>query len=195
MLRLLTFFPQSPLALFLFVQLIIDGIAAAFRMTSDARSELLGVIASQLKYLSATLGLSVVVTNQVTTRIPAPLPPEREREGTGQSSVVRHEAALVAALGVGWAHAVNTRFMLETLDSASAAAASAAGISSAGGSPLRLLRVAKSPSVAYQQMYYSITEAGAAVVGAPASASAVPGSVITMTMQPTHSMTVGARKQ
>jgi hypothetical protein len=73
------------------------------------RNELLGEVSSRLKSLSERLGVFVVVTNQVTPRFHA---------GLGSTAAARSSVAsehdLQAALGVAWAHAVNTRFLLQT---------------------------------------------------------------------------------
>lgn len=60
---------------------------------------------------------------------------------------VRSDAHLVAALGVGWAHAVNTRFLLEM-----------------SADDRRTLRVAKSPMFPCDTFTYEIDERGATVV-------------------------------
>jgi hypothetical protein len=64
------------------LQLVIDGIAATVRTQTD-RNETLAQIASALKLLSETLGIAVVVTNQVTTTF---VHGNKEGDGTGQAT-------------------------------------------------------------------------------------------------------------
>ena len=72
------------------------------------RNEMLGEVSSRLKALSDRLGVFVVVTNQVTSKFSG---------GLGNTAAARasvsSELELQAALGVAWAHAVNTRFLLQ----------------------------------------------------------------------------------
>lgn len=82
--------------------LIVDSIAAPVRQQYDAehlseRQDFLGAIASKVKYLAENVNICVLITNQVTTRY-----------GDQSSGSYLHPA-----LGVGWAHSVNTRFLLE----------------------------------------------------------------------------------
>ena len=59
----------------------------------------------------------------------------------------RSESQLIAALGVGWSHAVNTRILLEMVDDGR-----------------RVLRIAKSPMFPYQTHVYEIAEDGATII-------------------------------
>jgi len=116
--------------------LIIDSIAAPVRREFDRerfneKQECLSKIASLLKYLSETFSLSCVVTNQVTTRF-------------GQSN---DSSSFQAALGVAWAHAINTRFVVED------------GVEPGS----RVIVVAKSPMFAQTAFEYLVTEAGVIV--------------------------------
>jgi RAD51-like protein 1 len=82
--------------------IIIDSVAALARAEHAAggiaeRQRNLGQQASRLKYLAESFGIPVLVTNQVTTQMGG-----SGGEGRG----------LTAALGVVWAHAVNTRLVL-----------------------------------------------------------------------------------
>jgi RAD51-like protein 1 len=64
--------------------------------------------ASRLKYLAETFHIPVLVTNQVTTHIGGSF-------GGGSTGGGGH---LTAALGTLWAHAVNTRLVLEMVQGA-----------------------------------------------------------------------------
>jgi hypothetical protein len=67
------------------------------------RNELLGEVSSRLKSLSDKLGVACVVTNQVGARF----------QPSAAAAAARSEVELQAALGVAWAHAVNTRMLLQ----------------------------------------------------------------------------------
>lgn len=115
--------------------LVLDSIAAPVRAhysRSDLsrRAEYLGAIAGQLKYVSDRYQLPVVVTNQV----------------RGGSSAAGD--GLSAALGVTWAHAVNTRWVLED---------------EVGGGGRRRLRVAKTPMFKGVSYGYMVAEGGVVV--------------------------------
>ncbi|KAL4424690.1 hypothetical protein ABPG77_004497 [Micractinium sp. CCAP 211/92] len=91
------------------------------------RQRMLGQQAGRLKYLAEAFRIPVLVTNQVTTHL-----------GEGGSS----GGHLTAALGTLWAHAVNTRLVLE----------------SAAGN--RFVRIAKSPAAPNAAFAYRVTGAG-----------------------------------
>lgn len=91
------------------------------------RQRMLGQQASRLKYLAEAFRIPVLVTNQVTTHL---------GEGSGSAG------HLTAALGTMWAHAVNTRLVLE----------------SAAGS--RFVRIAKSPAAPNAAFAYRVTGSG-----------------------------------
>jgi RAD51-like protein 1 len=67
------------------------------------------VQASRLKYLAEAFSIPILVTNQVTTYI------GDSSAGSGGSGGGGH---LTAALGTLWAHAVNTRLVLESVQGA-----------------------------------------------------------------------------
>jgi RAD51-like protein 1 len=67
---------------------------------------LLSVQASRLKYLAEAFSIPILVTNQVTTYI---------GDSSGGGGGGGH---LTAALGTLWAHAVNTRLVLESVQGA-----------------------------------------------------------------------------
>jgi len=107
---------------------VIDSIAGPIRQEFDAmsqtnsRQEILTNIASVLKLLGDKFRIPIVVTNQVANKF--------------------KEAQLTAALGVAWAHAVNTRFVLENVGSK------------------KSIKIAKSPCDALSSFEYQITDAG-----------------------------------
>ena len=72
---------------------------------------LLCVQASRLKYLAEAFSIPILVTNQVTTYIGD----SSAGSGGGGSGGGGH---LTAALGTLWAHAVNTRLVLESVQGA-----------------------------------------------------------------------------
>lgn len=149
--------------------IVIDSIAALARTADNSvslfeRQRMLGRQASKLKYLSETFSIPVLVTNQVTTVL---------REGTldqapvgagvtapnGMSSASTGQ--LTAALGTGWAHAVNTRLVVEYVKG------------------FRYLRIAKSPAAPSIAVAYHITSAGVEAVNGE-EVPGMEGSVIDM---------------
>jgi len=140
------------------------------------RNETLGEVSSRLKALSEKLSVACVVTNQVAARFQA----------NTAAAAARSEVELQAALGVAWAHAVNTRLLLQS-DQAQH----------------RFITVAKSPMFSSARYHYAITASGFEALqpmevagggGGGATENVTAGSVIGMTMRPTHQMTVGGRK-
>jgi hypothetical protein len=125
---------------------IVDSIAAPARMmgggqggggTLVQRQQLLAGVASDLKMLASTFSLPVCVVNQVKSS---------SSKSSSSSSAALAESSVSAALGIVWAHAVNTRLLLESY---------------AGGA--RSITVAKSPSVAVQSFSYTIDASGIVV--------------------------------
>eukprot|EP00823_Brevimastigomonas_motovehiculus_P001547 TRINITY_DN12093_c0_g1_i1.p1 TRINITY_DN12093_c0_g1~~TRINITY_DN12093_c0_g1_i1.p1 ORF type:complete len:319 (+),score=25.78 TRINITY_DN12093_c0_g1_i1:71-1027(+) len=112
--------------------IILDSIASPVRIQFASsmiqRQELLGQVASYLKTISETFHIPVVITNQVTTK----------KRKQGEDSFV------TAALGVSWAHAVNTRMVLEQGSSENT----------------RLIRVVKSPMYPPHAFEFQVTNAG-----------------------------------
>lgn len=111
---------------------ILDSIAAPMRagFTRDRtpeRQKLLVELASKLKHTAESLRVPVVVTNQVTTK---------SADGT--------DGRLAAALGIAWAHAVNTRYHLRT----------------GASSDTRVCVTAKSPTSPSATVEYNVTGAG-----------------------------------
>lgn len=113
------------------------------------RQRMLGQQASRLKYLAEVFRIPVLVTNQVTTHM-------------GDPSSAGGGGHLTAALGTMWAHAVNTRLVLE---------------STAGS---RFLRIAKSPAAPNAAFAYRVTGAGLEVLPdvEPPAQLLQPGSVV-----------------
>lgn len=133
--------------------LVVDSVASpvragyADRAALPRRQELLSELASTLKRIARELGVAVVVTNQVTTR-------RVLVSDDAEDAAAEEPVQLAAALGVGWAHAVNTRLLIDVR----------------GGG--RDLRVAKSPSVPLSAHPFAI---GARGVDAVAAAGPGPG--------------------
>lgn len=119
---------------------VVDSIAAPVRMDYDShsmpqRQVVLAQAASSLKHLAQTFGIPIVVTNQVMSNYSTP--------SKGQTV----GSSLSAALGVSWAHAVNTRFVLQD-----------------NGAGARLVTVGKSPLFPQASFPYLTTEAGFQVI-------------------------------
>ncbi|XP_063097627.1 DNA repair protein RAD51 homolog 2 isoform X4 [Cavia porcellus] len=108
---------------------IIDSIASVVRKEFDTqlqgnmkeRNKFLAKGASLLKYLAEEFSIPVILTNQITTHLSGALASQADlvspaddlslSEGTSGSSCV------IAALGNTWSHSVNTRLILQYLDS------------------------------------------------------------------------------
>ncbi|XP_015268767.1 PREDICTED: DNA repair protein RAD51 homolog 2 [Gekko japonicus] len=139
---------------------VIDSVASVVRKEFDTklqgnlleRSNLLAREASILKYLAEEFSIPVILTNQVTTWLSDglavqadPLSPADDfslsegcsRNGAGESSYV------TAALGNTWSHSVNTRLILQYLDSQT-----------------RQLLIAKSPVAPFTSFQYTIENSG-----------------------------------
>eukprot|EP00072_Mus_musculus_P061484 XP_011242338.1 PREDICTED: DNA repair protein RAD51 homolog 2 isoform X8 [Mus musculus] len=134
---------------------IVDSIASVVRKEFDPklqgnikeRNKFLGKGASLLKYLAGEFSIPVILTNQITTHLSGALPSQADlvspaddlslSEGTSGSS------CLVAALGNTWGHCVNTRLILQYLDS-----------------ERRQILIAKSPLAAFTSFVYTIKGEG-----------------------------------
>eukprot|EP00884_Botryococcus_braunii_P018602 jgi/Botrbrau1/5425/Bobra.182_1s0027.1 len=116
------------------VLVVVDSIAALARTDFgreqlSERQQLLGQQAAALKYVAESFRIPIVVTNQVM--------------GAGFGEVAGEAAAKVtAALGLVWAHASNTRLVLEA------------------GRGKRYIRIAKSPVAPTMSFAFRITTAG-----------------------------------
>ncbi|XP_023402061.2 DNA repair protein RAD51 homolog 2 isoform X3 [Loxodonta africana] len=108
---------------------IIDSVASVVRKEFDTqlqgnmkeRSKFLAREAASLKYLAEEFSIPVILTNQITTHLSRTLASQADlvspaddlspSEGSSASSCV------TAALGNTWSHSVNTRLILQYLDS------------------------------------------------------------------------------
>lgn len=126
---------------------IIDSIASLLRAEFGGRdgairrAEMLGQQISLLKQLAERMQIVVLVTNQVTTIMI--MGDDDATAGRGGARPSTSGPTLGAALGVKWAHAVNTRLQLE----------------SAGGE--RWVCIAKSPMAPAVRVPYVIEGGGA----------------------------------
>ena len=167
--------------------LVVDSVAALARAEFGVgrgqiarRQELLGQIASVLKRQAERLHMAALVTNQVTTRArAADEGADFFKAGASDASAT---AATAAALGVKWAHCVNTRLVLEGAtessmmpawgDSDRGGAASGGGLEFGGtvgakhpGARSRVVKVVKSPRCALCGFEYQVWEGGVRVLG------------------------------
>ncbi|KAK9807879.1 hypothetical protein WJX72_011994 [[Myrmecia] bisecta] len=127
--------------------IVIDSIAAFARSEFDRaqiaeRQQTLGQQAAALKYLAEAFRIPVLVTNQVTTRIQGPAGYAFDATSSSHAPETSGQSHLTAALGTMWAHAVNTRLVLET----------------AGGA--RFTKIAKCPSAPNAVFAYAVTASG-----------------------------------
>ena len=166
--------------------LVVDSVAALARAEFGTgrgqiarRQELLGQIASVLKQQAERLHMAALVTNQVTTRLRAD-----DGADAGESSGAGAGAA-TAALGVKWAHCVNTRLVLEgaTLTDVATTGGDkhevfhgatndlmndgggSGGSRRALGEKTRVVKVVKSPRCALCGFEYQVWEGGVRVLG------------------------------
>ncbi|XP_014447176.1 DNA repair protein RAD51 homolog 2 [Tupaia chinensis] len=134
---------------------IIDSVASVVRKEFDTqlqgnmkeRNKFLAKEASLLKYLAEEFSIPVILTNQITTHLSGALASQADlvspaddlslSEGTSGSS------CLTAALGNTWSHSVNTRLILQYLDS-----------------ERRQVLIAKSPLAPFTSFVYTIKEEG-----------------------------------
>ncbi|XP_050014403.1 DNA repair protein RAD51 homolog 2 isoform X7 [Alexandromys fortis] len=139
---------------------IVDSVASVVRKEFDPqlqgnikeRNKFLAKEASLLKYLAETFSLPVILTNQITTHLSGALPSQADlvspaddlslSEGTSGSGCV------VAALGNTWSHCVNTRLILQYLDS-----------------ERRQILIAKSPLASFTSFVYTIKGEGLVLQG------------------------------
>ena len=167
--------------------LVVDSVAALARAEFGVgrgqiarRQELLGQIASVLKQQAERLHMAALVTNQVTTRMRAD-----DGADAGESSGAGAGAA-TAALGVKWAHCVNTRLVLEGATATDVATTDgdkdyqvsdgatndlmndgggSGGSRRALGEKRRVVKVVKSPRCALCGFEYQVWEGGVRVLG------------------------------
>ena len=170
--------------------LVVDSVAALARAEFGVgrgqiarRQELLGQIASVLKRQAERLHMAALVTNQVTTRARAADEGADSDAladaGAGDASAT---AATAAALGVKWAHCVNTRLVLEGAAESSVTGTGGGGDGGDGaggfrgglaeraekknpGAQIRVVKVVKSPRCALRGFEYQVWEGGVRVLG------------------------------
>ncbi|XP_062406344.1 DNA repair protein RAD51 homolog 2 isoform X2 [Sardina pilchardus] len=138
---------------------ILDSVASVVRKEFDTslsgnlthRSNLLGRQAATLKYLAQEFRIPVVVTNQITTqlgeRVPSSSSLSRRRssvEGAGGEG----SGYVTAALGNTWSHNVNTRLIVQYVDSR-----------------LRQIVIAKSPVAPFAVLNYTVQREGIRLEG------------------------------
>nr|XP_056706811.1 DNA repair protein RAD51 homolog 2 [Euleptes europaea] len=139
---------------------VIDSVASVVRKEFDTklqgnlleRSNLLAREASILKYLAEEFSIPVILTNQITTwlsdglavQADPPSPADDFSLSEGCSGKGDEESSYVtAALGNTWSHSVNTRLILQYLDSQT-----------------RQLLIAKSPVAPFTSFLYTIENSG-----------------------------------
>ncbi|XP_014783611.1 DNA repair protein RAD51 homolog 2 [Octopus bimaculoides] len=123
--------------------LIVDSIASLVRKEFGGhleynmaeRANFLTKTAALLKNISESFQIPVVVTNQITTRLATT---SRDFQTCNAGN-----AYATVALGNTWSHSVNTRLIIEYVDSV-----------------LRQVMVAKSPIAPFTSFYYTIQSAG-----------------------------------
>lgn len=139
---------------------IVDSIASVVRKEFDPqlqgnikeRNKFLGKGASLLKYLSGEFSVPVILTNQITTHLSGALPSQADlvspADDLSPSEGASGSSCLVAALGNTWSHCVNTRLILQYLDS-----------------ERRQILIAKSPVAPLTSFVYTIKGEGLVLQG------------------------------
>lgn len=143
--------------------IIIDSVAAPVRTAYGKqqlteRQTFLGSISSTLKYVGQRFQIPVVVTNQVSMRWSV-----KEKNNI---RVAAAESSLSASLGVAWAHAVNTRYILDYVED---------------GAGLKKITVAKSPAHPCISWPYAIDQSGIVIhdtISVPIAGSVLTKSII-----------------
>nr|XP_028581264.1 DNA repair protein RAD51 homolog 2 isoform X3 [Podarcis muralis] len=147
---------------------VIDSVASVVRKEFDTklqgnlqqRSNLLSREASILKYLAEEFSIPVILTNQITTwlsdglAVQADLLSPADDFSLSEGSRNGEPGYVTAALGNTWSHSVNTRLILQYLDSQT-----------------RQLLVAKSPIAPFTSFLYRIENSGFVLQAVPGSAS------------------------
>ncbi|XP_048106620.1 DNA repair protein RAD51 homolog 2 isoform X4 [Alosa alosa] len=139
---------------------ILDSVASVVRKEFDTslsgnlthRSNLLGREAATLKYLAQEFRIPVVVTNQITTQLSerAPSSLSRRRSSSEAPGGEGHVGSgyVTAALGNTWSHNVNTRLIVQYVDS-----------------HLRQIVIAKSPVAPFAVLNYTVQKEGLRLEG------------------------------
>lgn len=139
--------------------IVVDSIASVARKDFDdggvmRRQALLAAQAATLKRLAENFNIPVLVSNQVTTTSQRPYYEfDRPHFGGADKSLY-----VTAALGYVWAHAVNTRIVLEFKDMG--LLLDEGGMVQAEGLEKRCLTVAKSPLAPVRSYPYAIDASG-----------------------------------
>ncbi|XP_053458174.1 DNA repair protein RAD51 homolog 2 isoform X4 [Nycticebus coucang] len=108
---------------------IIDSVASVVRKEFDTqlqgnlkeRNRFLAREASSLKYLAEEFSIPVILTNQITTHLSGALASQADlvspADDLSLSEDTSGSSCVTAALGNTWSHSVNTRLILQYLDS------------------------------------------------------------------------------
>ncbi|XP_013377359.1 PREDICTED: DNA repair protein RAD51 homolog 2 isoform X2 [Chinchilla lanigera] len=139
---------------------IIDSIASVVRKEFDTqllgnmkeRNKFLAKGASLLKYLAEEFSIPVILTNQITTHLSGALASQADlvspADDLSLSEGASGPSCVVAALGNTWSHSVNTRLILQYLDSEK-----------------RQILIAKSPLAPVTSFVYTIEAEGLVLQG------------------------------
>ncbi|XP_012859116.2 DNA repair protein RAD51 homolog 2 [Echinops telfairi] len=134
---------------------IIDSVASVVRKEFDTqlqgnlqeRNKFLAREAALLKYLAEEFSIPVILTNQITTHLSRALPSQADlvspADDVSLSEGASGSSCVTAALGNTWSHSVNTRLILQYLDS-----------------ERRQVLIAKSPLAPFISFVYTIEEEG-----------------------------------
>ncbi|XP_029589134.1 DNA repair protein RAD51 homolog 2 isoform X4 [Salmo trutta] len=133
---------------------ILDSVASVVRKEYDTtlpgnlthRSNLLGQEAATLKYLAQAFHIPVVLTNQITTHVG-----NRGERGAASfrgASDERDSGYVTAALGNTWSHSVNTRLIVQYVDTHQ-----------------RQIVIAKSPVAPFAVLNYTVQKEGIRLEG------------------------------
>ncbi|XP_042637081.1 DNA repair protein RAD51 homolog 2 [Orycteropus afer afer] len=134
---------------------IIDSVASVVRKEFDTqlqgnlkeRNKFLAREAALLKYLAEEFSIPVILTNQITTHLSRALTSQADlvspADDLSLSEGASGSSCVTAALGNTWSHSVNTRLILQYLDS-----------------ERRQILIAKSPLAPFTSFFYTIKEEG-----------------------------------
>ncbi|XP_054547184.1 DNA repair protein RAD51 homolog 2 isoform X5 [Talpa occidentalis] len=134
---------------------IIDSVASVVRKEFDPqlqgnmreRNKFLAREAASLKYLAEEFSIPVILTNQITTHLSGALASQADlvspADDLSLSEDTSGSSCVTAALGNTWSHSVNTRLILQNLDS-----------------ERRQILIAKSPLAPFTSLTYTIRKEG-----------------------------------
>ncbi|XP_006884862.1 PREDICTED: DNA repair protein RAD51 homolog 2 [Elephantulus edwardii] len=143
---------------------IIDSVASVVRKEFDTqlqgnlveRNKFLAREAALLKYLAEEFSIPVILTNQITTHPSRALTSQADlvspADDLSLSEGASTSSCMTAALGNTWSHSVNTRLILQYLDS-----------------QRRQILIAKSPLAPFTSFVYTIKEEGLVLQGVTAA--------------------------